>query len=171
MYYDKRRVFAALLSTLILGALLHFLYRWLPNACTALLSPIRESLWEHVKILVWPYLLTALWLTWGRPGAMRPFFLALPLMCLAMLALSYWYHILLGGEAVWVDILLYLAVIAFGFWFPLQFSGPFSGPRWLLAGVFPAALVLLIGLFTLWPPQSILFADLSAAGAWLPLPC
>lgn len=171
MYYDKRRVLAALLFTLVFGSLLHFLYQWLPNAATALFSPVNESLWEHVKIIFWPYLLAALWLTWGRPGGMRPFLLALPLMCLAMLALGYWYHILLGGEAMWVDLLIFLAVMLFGFWFPLQFSGPFSGWRWLIPVAAVVVLALLIMLFTLWPPQLILFADLSSAGAWFPLPC
>ena len=34
--------------------------------------------------------------------------------------------------------------------------------------------LLLAGLilwFTLWPPELLLFRDLSATGSWLPLPC
>ena len=30
---------------------------------------------------------------------------------------------------------------------------------------------VLIALFTLWPPDHILFLDLSRAGAWYQLPC
>ena len=171
MYYDKRHVLTAALGTMVLGCLLHFLYGWFPNALTALFSPVNESLWEHIKILLWPYLLAAAWLTWKRPGAIRPFFLALPLMCLMMLVLGYLYHISLGGEALWVDLLIYVAVIAFGFWLPLQFSGPFSSPRWVIPILLTVLLILLVGLFTLWPPQTLLFADLSSAGAWFPLPC
>ena len=33
------------------------------------------------------------------------------------------------------------------------------------------ALAGLIGGFTLYPPQGLLFRDLSAVGSWLPLPC
>ena len=33
------------------------------------------------------------------------------------------------------------------------------------------ALALLIGWFTLYPPEGLLFRDLSAVGSWLPLPC
>ena len=41
-------------AALGLGVLLHFLYAWLPNPLTALFSPVRESLWEHLKILFYP---------------------------------------------------------------------------------------------------------------------
>ena len=34
-----------------------------------------------------------------------------------------------------------------------------------------SALALLIGWFTLYPPEGLLFRDLSAVGSWLPLPC
>ena len=34
-----------------------------------------------------------------------------------------------------------------------------------------AVLALLIGWFTLYPPEGLLFRDLSAVGSWLPLPC
>lgn len=171
MYYHKRRLLTALFSALLLGALLHFVYTWFPSAVTALFSPINESLWERLKILFWPFLLTALWLTWGRPGAMRPFFLALPLMCLLMLVLGYLYHVTLRGEALWVDLLLFLAIMSFGFWLATRFSGPFSSPLWLIPGAAVLVLALLLVLFTLWPPQTLLFADLSSAGAWFPLPC
>ena len=171
MYYDKRRLLTAALGALLLGCLLHFLYPWFPNALTALIAPTNESIWEHVKLLLWPYLLAAAWLTWQRPGAIRPFLLALPLMCLLMLALGYAYHIRLRGETLWVDLAITLLVLAFGFWFPLRFSGPFTSLRWHLPLLACALLIFLTGLFTLWPPQGLLFADLSAAGAWFPLPC
>ena len=32
-------------------------------------------------------------------------------------------------------------------------------------------LALLIGWFTLYPPEGLLFRDLAAVGSWLPLPC
>ena len=34
-----------------------------------------------------------------------------------------------------------------------------------------AVLIVLLGLFTLYPPNTLLFVDLSSAGAWFPLPC
>ncbi len=88
-----------------------------------------------------------------------------------MLALGWGYHVLLRGERMWVDVLLYLAVMALGFWLPGRACRPYSGRRKLLAVLLAALLVACVALFTLYPPDMILFRDLSAAGAWLPLPC
>ena len=58
------------------GSCLHFLYALWPNGLTALLAPVNESLWEHVKILYWP---SAGAQGAGEPG--RPRLLPAPLGC------------------------------------------------------------------------------------------
>ena len=117
MFYGKRALILTCLLAMLAGTGLHFLYEWLPNPVTALLSPINESLWEHIKLIYWPYLAAALWLNRGRPGGIRPWLLALPIMSGLMLLLGYLYHIVLGGEAMAVDIAIFVAVMVFGFWF------------------------------------------------------
>lgn len=171
LYYPKRQLIFTALVTILAGSALHFLYSWTPNVATALFSPVNESLWEHGKIVFWPYLLAALWINRGRPGGVRPWLLALPLQLGLMLALGYGYHILLGGKAMWVDIAIYIVVIALGFWLPNCFSGPFRGFLWALPVALTVLLGMLIALFTLWPPDQILFADLSSAGAWYQIIC
>lgn len=170
VYYQKKELFWAGLVSILLGCGLHFLYTWFPGAMTALFSPVNESLWEHVKLIYWPYLPAAFWLNRGRPGGVRPWLLALPLMCGGMLLLGWLYHIRLGGEAMWVDIAIYVLVMLLGFWLPTRFSGPFQGVGWLAPGAAVIALGVLIGCFTLWPPDHILFLDLSSAGAWSQIP-
>ena len=81
MVYGKKQIGLAFLLTALAGCLLHGLYALWPNAFTALVSPIWESLWEHLKILVWPYLAAALVLTWNRPTGIRPWLLSLLIMC------------------------------------------------------------------------------------------
>lgn len=171
LYYPKRQLMITALLTILLGSGLHFLYSLWPNGITALFSPVCESLWEHIKIFFWPYLGAALWLTRGRPGGIRPWCLTLVLMCALMLLLGYGYHILLEGRAMWVDILLYVQLMALGFWLPTRFTGPFSGPLWLLPLLLTVLLALAIPVFTLWPPHLALFTDLSVANAWRMLPC
>lgn len=145
-----------------LGVLLHFLYDWFPNPATALISPARESLWEHIKILYFPLLLSALILGRGAPALRSARLLAIPVVCGLMLGLAWLYHIPLRGEAMIFDLILYAAMMALGFLLP----------RWLWPlgdwpGVTRAAvgLVLLLGVLIVWftfsPPDSILFADLS----------
>jgi hypothetical protein len=171
MYYGKRTLILTCIATILAGSALHFMYQWMPNAFTALFSPVNESIWEHGKLIFWPYLAAALLLNWGRPGGVRPWLLVLPFLCAGMLILGYVYHILLGGESVVVDIGIYVAILALGFWIAPRFSGPFSGAKWLIPVVVTAILGLLFGTFTLWPPEHILFTDLSGAATWIQLPC
>ena len=170
MYYPRRTLILTALTAMLSGILLHFLFSHWPNSVTALFSPVNESLWEHVKLLFWPYLLSALWLNRDRPGGLRPWAFTLLLLCALLLLLGYLYHVPLGGRTLWVDIALYLILMALGFWLPTRFSGPFHSLPWLLA----PCLVLLLGgfilFFTFFPPDQILFTQL-AAGYWLTLPC
>ena len=171
MYYGKRSLILTCLAAMLAGTLLHFVYSWFPCAVTALFSPINESLWEHTKIIFWPYLAAALVLNRGRPGGIYPWLLTAPVLCILMLTAGYLYHIPLGGEAMWVDIAIYVVVMVLAFGLPTTFSQPMGGGMKVFSVLVSLALALMIALFTLYPPDHILFADLSAAGAWLPLPC
>ena len=171
MFYPKRQLILTCIATMLAGCVLHFLYHWWPNPVTALVSPVNESLWEHVKLVFWPYLAAALILNRDRPGGVRPWLLTLPLLCGITLLLGWLYHVTLGGEALWVDLALYAAVMVLGFWLPPRFSGPFKGAKWLLPVLVTVLLAGLIAWFTLYPPKGLLFRDLATVGAWLPLPC
>lgn len=171
MFYPKRQLFLTWIAALLAGCILHFLYGWLPCALTALTSPVTESLWEHIKLVFWPYLGAALILSQGRPRGARPWLLVLPLLCGATLLLGWAYHVVLGGEALWVDLVCYALVMALGFWLPTRFSGPFQGAKWLLPIAAVLALAALIGWYTLYPPECLLFRDLSTVGAWRAMPC
>lgn len=170
MYYGKRPLILCGLAAIVLGTGLHFLYQWAPNPATALFSPVNESLWEHIKLVYWPYLLAALWLNRGRPGGLRPWLLTLPVLCALTLGAGYLHHITLGERAMWMHIAIYVLVMALGFWLPTRFSGPFRGVKWVLPIVATVILGLLLPLFTLWPPDNVLFVDFSQVDAWLRFP-
>ena len=51
------------------GAALHFLYDVWPNPLTAFLAPVNESVWEHLKLLYWPFLAAAFVLARGADDA------------------------------------------------------------------------------------------------------
>lgn len=114
----------------VLGTLLHFFYDWCAGALpAALISPVNESVWEHMKLLYFPFLvfLPLYYPYWNKkqkilyPQAALP---GSPLLFLAQASLSvtmglltipiifYVYSGLLGFSLVWVDILIfYLAVL------------------------------------------------------------
>lgn len=171
MYYGKRTLVLTCLAAMLAGTVLHFVYQWFPCALTGLFSPINESLWEHTKLILWPYLAAAVLLNRGRPGGIYPWLLILPVLYIILLGAGYLYHIPLNGEAMWVDIAIFIGVMVLGFWLPTLSSQPFSLLKKILSLLACLALVLMTALFTLYPPDLILFADLSAAGAWFPLPC
>lgn len=161
MVYGKQQLLLAFVLTVLAGAGLHFVYGLCPNGVTALFSPVNESIWEHGKILFWPYLAAAVWLTWGRPTGLRPWLLVGVGICLLMFGIGYLLHVVLGWDSLAADLVLYVALLALGFWLSTRMSGPFSGLRWRLPALLAAVLVVGMVWFTFHPPQSALFADLS----------
>lgn len=166
----SKRMLTAFVVTTLVGAALHFLYDLLPNPLTALISPVCESIWEHLKLIYWPYLVAMLVVT-GKAGrsSRGGWYLSLLVISLAMLGIAYVYHISLGGDSTFFDICLYVILMAVGFVLPGRL-GRVSGSTTAL--FFPVVLLgALIVLFTFLPPDHVLFADLSAVHTWYTIPC
>jgi hypothetical protein len=146
------------------GVLLHFLYQWLPNPVLALVSPVRESVWEHVKLLYFPLLAVSLILGRGKGLGRAPWLLGTVAACAVMLGAGYLYHVLFQGESLAVDFLLFLLPLALGFLLPRSLWPLTEWPgtekaAWVLAGLLGGLIVW----FTFFPPDTALFADLSDA--------
>ena len=106
------------LVTSLGGAALHFLYDLLPGPLTALFSPINESVWEHLKLLFWPMLLGAVYLSRrsrNRPRLWSAFFAAL-LATPAFLLTAYYLLRAVGVEGLGLDIALYFISMFAGYW-------------------------------------------------------
>lgn len=165
MERSTKKLLLSYLAAAALGVALHFLFTWLPNPLTALVSPVRESVWEHVKLLYFPLLGTALVLGRGGKGAGRaPWLLSTVVVCAIMLAVGYLYHVSLRGESLYVDLVLYFALLALGFLLPRALWPLCEWPGTDKAAVLLAALLgALIVWFTFFPPEAALFADLTGA--------
>lgn len=163
------RLFFAFAVTTLAGTCLHFLYDLIPCVITAPFAPVNESIWEHLKLIYWPYL-TAMVLVTGKAGRGRRdnWLFSLLVISVSMLAVGYVYHISLGGDSVAFDIGLYIALLAFGFWLPGKLK-PHTGrsaPVLFLTVLLGVCIVL----FTFLPPDHILFADLSGVHTWYTIP-
>ena len=165
MEKSTKKLLLFYLAAAALGAALHFLFTWLPSPVTALFSPVRESVWEHVKLLYFPLLGAALLLGRGGNGMGRtPWLLSLPVSCAILAGVGYLYHITLRGESLCVDLALYFVLLAVGFLLPRALWPLCEWP-----GTDKAALLLtallggLIVWFTFFPPDTALFADLGGA--------
>lgn len=156
----KRSYFIAAIVAAAAGTALHFLYEVSPNLISALLSPVNESVWEHLKLLYWPTLAAALVLSAHAPCRIRlwsGFLTALLAMPLFLLGLHYGLR-LLGVLGTAVDIVLYYLTMFAGFWLAwrLQRSGRLQKHTGLLL-----MLVILYGasqiLFTFAAPPLPIF--------------
>lgn len=169
----SKKMLATFVVVTLVGACMHFLYSIFPNPVTALLSPVNESLWEHLKILFWPYLAAVFFLTrGGEKGCRTPWYLALLITSALMLVLGYLYHILLCGNRMVVDVGIYVLCMALGFVLPGVLHGVAERP--FLRDVMVLLVVLMAGailLFTFLPPDLVLFVDLAGVNTFATLPC
>ena len=144
----KRHWLLTALGAILAGAGLHFLWQALPNPLLALISPVNESVWEHLKLLYWPMLAAALVLARGprRIAVWAGFFPAIVLQPVFLLALYYGLRAL-GVQGLAVDLTLYVLTMAGGFLLAARLSRSGTARRLsgvsLLAGMlYGAALVL-----------------------------
>lgn len=167
---SKKTLLTFAIATLA-GACLHFVYALLPNPVTALFSPVNESLWEHVKILFWPFLCALLLLTRkAEKGRRGPWLLALVLICAVMLLVGYVYHVVAGGESLSFDICLYVLLMGAGFVLAAVLDRPAIRARADALALLTLVLGLMILLFTFLPPDHVLFADLTRSNTWATIP-
>ena len=165
MKKSTKMLLIAYLAAAAAGVLLHFLYQWFPNPVLALISPVRESVWEHVKLLYFPLLVVSLVMGRGGKGAgCAPWLLGMIVSCAVMVGVGYLYHVTFRGESMIVDLALFFLPLALGFllprvlWLLCEWPG-MDKAAWALAGL----LGILIVWFTFFPPNTALFADLSGA--------
>lgn len=156
-----KRTVPAFLVTAALATALHEAYRLCPVPLVGLLAPVNESVWEHMKLLFWPFLLAGFWRNRGAEDPQRLWsgtlcaLLGMPLGVLGI------YYVLLGAfgvQALWIDLGLFYGALLLGFLLEdrLQRSGRLcwaAGVLVIAAGLYGAALIL----FTMAPPQLPLF--------------
>lgn len=155
--------------TVLLGIGLHFLFDLWPSILTEFIAPVNESLWEHVKLIFWPYLLAGLYLTGTGMWRKGAWLFTLLLTCALLLAGGWFLHVTLGQNALQWDIALYFLLMAAAFCLPAVLP---IGEQW--NGAFTIAIILLTGLIICWtiqPPNAALFHDLSLSDTFLRLPC
>ena len=132
------------------GAALHFLYDVWPNPLTAVLAPVNESVWEHLKLLYWPFLAAAFVLTKGEADGRKRWCGLLAGLLRAPLLLLGAYYTLSCGFALHglpLDLILYVLAMAGGFalaWHlqKAEFPAWVCGVLVIAAGVYGAALAL-----------------------------
>lgn len=154
-----------ILFSLGLGVLLHFIYEWSGRSLlVSFLAPTNESVFEHLKLLVTPFLLWSLneYVHYGQFA--KNFIPAKTLGLLAgilfMVFCFYGYTAILGRSLLAVDISIFAAsvLIAFcaaHFLMELDFLGIF--PIRLLSDIVLFLLLLSFAACSVCPPQGRFF--------------
>lgn len=150
----------------ILGSTLHFTYELSGNSeFVAVFSAVNESVWEHIKLVVWPAIFFALIEIWPLRGLANNFWLAkttsIYFMVLLIPLISYSYTALTGDSILLVDSAAFVITVILG----QLLSYKLLTYRQLSPKLGWAAVVLLISLaaafvvFTFMPPQFPIFQD------------
>lgn len=109
----------SIIFTFILGTLLHFTYEWSgENIIVAAFSAVNESIWEHLKLLYFPMLLTLI-IGYFYIGKSTPNFICSKVIgilssILFTIAFFYIYSGILGKYIAIVDIILFFVATIFG---------------------------------------------------------
>lgn len=96
-----------------LGFVNHFLYNWTGHSSViALFCPVNESVWEHLKLLFFPFLFASV-LAYLRRKSIRALFFHQRLLAIlsgmaVIIMLFYTYTGMIGRSFLLLDILIYL---------------------------------------------------------------
>lgn len=153
----------------IAGMLSHFLYEWTGSALLALFCPINESVWEHLKLLFFPFLLYTLWsylrksYTDGKHTPYAPAYFYYRLLAVlggmaSIIVLFYTYTGIIGKDILFLDIFIFEISILF----TLRLVSFFAKrvirlPSDITIICLWFALTLCFFLFTCFPPEIPLF--------------
>ncbi len=150
----------------LLASLFHFLYAFSGDSfAVGLIAAVNESVWEHTKILYFPFLFFSIVEYFVLKPDFKRFFaakaVALGFISAAMISFFYTYTGALGVESLAVDIIwtFVLAILAFVISYRLYNSG-YRLERYfvLFCLLFFGQLAMEI-FFTPYPPQVPLFMD------------
>lgn len=152
-----------ILFVIITGTLAHFFYDWSENSrIVGFVTPVNESVWEHMKLLFFPMLLYELFMIFRLreeyPCIASSLFFGLLAGTFLIPALYYAYTTVLGKNLLFLDIGTFLLSILAAFRLSYVFTvscrlKPFTR----LLGAIVLLLLVCFLLFTYNPPDSRIF--------------
>lgn len=139
-----------------LGTLFHFCNEWIP----LFIFPMNESIFEHVKLVVFPFLLYYVILLFFKisdKGALFTyFFTAILASALFMVAGYYTYSGVVGSDNSIANIVLFFLSVIVGFIVIYKKKTLFSFPNSVIALII---LLILLVVFSYYPPDIAFFKN------------
>lgn len=152
----------------VMGTLLHFLFDWSGGSwAAALIAPVNESIWEHLKLLVFPMVAFALAQSrWSGIDPRKVLAAKGKGLVVGLILIPVLYYLVsgsLGTSPEWFNIALFFLAAAAACWVDARAlrRGESSTGGWaILAGI-----VCVFWIFTFFPPRIPLFQD-PITGTW-----
>ena len=151
---------------MVLGTLLHFTYKWSNNnMLVGIFSPINESIWEHLKLMFFPMLITIIigYLYKGKDidNYLSRKVIGTVVMISFTIVFYYTYSGILGTNYTGVDVSIFFIAVALGQYVSYKLmKTKFHGNN-ITATIILLVLLLCFVIFTFFPPNIALFNDLS----------
>lgn len=149
------------IAAIALGTGMHFVHHAsFFNEFWGYIFPVRESVWEHMKMLLYPLLLESIYLIcrhrdWRAIAG--PVLIAVPAMAVQV-ALFFSYFVFVGHEISIIDVLEYIVVLAGAIWVGARWSAkPHVRAMAPLAVALIPALAWALGYLTYTYPDWVLF--------------
>lgn len=150
----------------LVGSVLHFVYDAIPLTVVAIIAPVNESIFEHLKLVLYPMLFIDLFLLWKykkKAYSLTSMLLGILTGIISVVLIYYFYHCGLGIESLIVDIALLFISILFGNIIMVIVDKHHWNIDWRINLLILGILILFFSVWTFYPPDLPLFIDNSQA--------
>lgn len=161
---------AGAIIIMALAALWHFFYSWAPGGFSAVIFPVNESVWENVKLFLFPSIIFYIIEYFAIGNRFRNYIFAHGITLLAMpvltLALFYFYRDGLAiQENLTIDIIITFISICIGLYIGYKITIHKRKIGYGLIALFIAVILAVsYGVLTFFPPKKPIFLDTNTNG-------
>lgn len=162
----KKYEVAGFVFTVLFGTLLHFTYMLVPNNFVAAFSAVNESVWEHLKILFFPYIIYGIFEMFVFKEDWKKILIGKVCGVLSgmitVMMLFYTYTGVIGYNIAFIDISIFIIAAAMAFLVSYTFVIRANNNSTTAVIISLAVILLFIYLFiknTFYPTRLPLFFD------------
>lgn len=152
------------IAIMVIGTLLHFTYEWSNNnPLIGVFSPINESVWEHLKLIFFPMLISTI-IGYCYKGKFMPNYLYAKMLGILVsmsfiIIFFYTYTGIIGINFTIIDISSFFIAVALGQYMSYQKIDSSVTCNNLIPITILLAIYICFSIFTFYPPHLDLFKD------------
>lgn len=151
----------------LIGSVLHFAYDIFPYFVVALIAPVNESIFQHLKLVLYPMLFIDLLLLFKyknkKTYSFTSMLAGIVTGIMSVVLIYYFYHYGLGIESLIIDIILLFVSILLGNMMMSIVNKHHWNMDRRICFIILIVIILLFSIWTFYPPDLPLFIDNSKA--------